>query len=225
MDKESANTLASILGYTFQDKKLLDKALTHPSALAQKKHNYDFERLEFLGDRVLGLIIANYLYQQYPKEKEGVLARYQAVLVSRDTCRKIGENIGLIEFIKYNVTDYQSKNTALIANAMEAILGAMFLDGGMEPCEKFIYKHWSKDLIQKQQKDAKTIVQEWAQKKYNIVPEYILVERSGTAHSPTFQYKIAIPPNYEAIGIGNNRKQAEQDAAQKFIEKYKLKTT
>ena len=204
---------------------LLEKALTHTSMFAQKKHSYDFERLEFLGDRVLGLVIATYLYQQYPHEKEGVLARYQAVLVSRDTCKKIGESIGLLNFIQYNATDYQSKNTALLANAIEALLGAMYLDGGIEPCQNFIYKHWSKDLLQTQQKDPKTVVQEWAQKKYNLLPEYTLIEQSGTAHSPTFHYKIFIPPKYDASGMGNNRKQAEQNAAQNFIQKYKLKTT
>jgi len=212
--------LTEILGYSFKNKKFLEMALTHPSALSKKKRNYEFERLEFLGDRVLGLIIADFVFHQYPNEKEGVLARYQSVLVSRDICRKIGENIDLPKFVHYSINDYQSKNTTLIANAIESIIGAMFLDGGLEPCKNFIYTHWSKDLIQEQQKDAKTIVQEWAQKKYNLVPEYTLVEKSGTDHSPIFKYKIFVEPHFESFGIGHNKKQAEQDAASNFIKKY-----
>lgn len=108
MEKE----LTEILRYSFKNKKWLEMALTHPSALSKKKRNYEFERLEFLGDRVLGLIIADFVFHQYPHEKEGVLARYQSVLVSRDICRKIGETIGLPKFIRYSINDYQSKNTA-----------------------------------------------------------------------------------------------------------------
>ncbi|USO02355.1 MAG: ribonuclease III [Alphaproteobacteria bacterium] len=215
--------LYDILGYTFKDPTLLKMALTHPSALPKKHRNYEFERLEFLGDRVLGLIIAEFVYSQYPDEREGVLARYQSVLVSRDICKKIGENIGLLPFIKYSLKDYQSKNTALIANTIEAVLGAIFLDGNLNPCKQFIYKHWKTDLIQEQSKDPKTLVQEWAQKTYNIVPTYTLLEKAGSEHSPIFTYQLQVEPDFESVGKGYNRKQAEQDAAQNFIEKYQKK--
>lgn len=217
------HTLNNILEYIFKDENLLKYALTHTSASPKKRRDDHFERLEFLGDRVLGLVIANFLYHKYPHEDEGVLAQYQAVLVSRDTCREVAEKIGLAQFIKYNATDYQSKNTTLLANAMEALLGAIFLDGGIEPSTHFILKHWKTNLAKTQRKDSKMTVQEWAQKKYNIVPQYTLVEQSGADHSPFFTYKLFVPPHFETIGTGNNRKQAEQDAAQKFMVLYKIK--
>ena len=216
--------LIDILGYRFKDDNLLKQALTHPSASVRSKkkrsQSVHFERLEFLGDRVLGLVMALRLYSKYPDMPEGELAQRLAYFVSRDTCKRVGEKIGLEPFIKYSMGDFQSQRSTLLGNTVEAVIGAMYLDEGLEPCTQFIDEAWAEILNQPFMRHAKTLVQEWSQKRNKSVPQYSLVSQTGADHSPTFVYKVFVPPKFEAIGSGDNRREAEEDAAQNFIKLY-----
>lgn len=202
------------MGYKFRDQVLLRNALTHSSV----RHSGNvFERLEFLGDRVLGVVIAEYLYKHFPKESEGDLAKRLAVLVSKETCDKIGKLIELPEVLK--LAGERSSNSAVLADAVEALIAALYLDGGLDECRRFIIRYW-KTFIEKNMtppKDSKTTLQEWAQSKGLAIPVYKLVESSGPDHEPLFKVEVSIvnkPPHY---GVGSSKRIAEQAAASDLL--------
>lgn len=212
------NNLEEKLGYTFKNKSLLRNALTHPSTYGRNK-NHIFERLEFLGDRVLGLVIAEKLYEQFPKESEGDLAKRLAVLVSRETCYQIASKIGLDEFLVTHEQQLQNRHTSTLANATESLIGAIYLDNGLTPCQAFISRWWQELLLvaQTPPMDPKTILQEYVQKKGMPIPIYNLIKTSGPDHNPVFTVEVSIPNNPPQIGTGNSKKQAEQEAANALI--------
>lgn len=213
-------TLEEIIGYTFTKKDLLRDALTHPSAI-RGKHYYEYERLEFLGDRVLGLTIAEWVYKKYTKQREGILAQKLAVLASRDMCHKIAVEIGLENHLQLNKRDCEgTSNTSVLSNTMEALLGAIYLDGGLEPCVKIIKHYWEKHVVAVSDKDPKSFVQEWSQKKQFPMPTYTLLEKSGREHSPMFKLALKVKDNMVSIGEGASKRQAEHDAAKKFIKTF-----
>lgn len=205
--------------YTFQNERLLTKALTHPSMLRFQKGS-DFERLEFLGDRVLGLMIAQMLYHRYPKEKEGDLAKRLANLVSREACLEVAQMMQLADYVKASLGDI-TPNSAVLADAVEALIGALYLDGGLKAAAAFIETYWP-SLLEKDicpPKDAKTTLQELAQSKGpSIVPVYEVLDHVGPAHTPTFTVRVCVEGLGTATGTGPSKRQAEQMAAKILLE-------
>ena len=210
--------LTAVLGYEFKKPTLLVKALTHPSRKS-KRVNHDYERLEFLGDRVLGLVIADMIYHRYPSESEGDLAKRLTGLVRREACTLVAEKIGLVKHMNVSAGDI-TPNSAVLCDAIEALIGALFLDGGIEPAKTFIQTHWSEILEQsiKPPKDAKTHLQEWSQQKGYGIPVYTLLSHSGPDHAPSFEVEVTIAA-HTAAGAGTTKRMAEQVAAQQLLER------
>ncbi|MDP3372024.1 MAG: ribonuclease III [Candidatus Paracaedibacteraceae bacterium] len=209
----------AVINYTFNDKKLMQKALAHPSA---KPGNKEFERFEFLGDRVLGLSMAAILLELFRDEPEGHLAKRQAVLVSKESCQTVAQLLGLESYV-LAICDQgvlQSNLMAILADAVEALLGAMYLDGGFEPCYAFV-KHFWKDLFQTSKeppKDAKSTLQEWMQKRGYAPPIYAAIGVTGPAHDPIFECEVQLIKLPSFKGKGRNRRMAEQDAAKAAVD-------
>jgi ribonuclease-3 len=209
------------IGYTFKSESLLKAALTHSSIRPGGK---DFERLEFLGDRVLELVVAEELYTHFTKEKEGDLAKRLSGLVCREACEKTAQQLELSNYIAVNGAELGPRS-AILSDAVEALLGAMYLDGGLPPCHHFIGKYW-KDLRNqtlRPPKDAKTSLQEWAQMHEKAVPSYELIETTGPDHEPTFQMQVCVLNHAPVKGSGVSKRQAEQNAALNFLEYLKNK--
>ncbi|WP_010297336.1 ribonuclease III [Candidatus Odyssella thessalonicensis] len=204
------------LKFTFKDPSLFDKAITHPSFRRRKVN--DFERLEFLGDRVLGIIVAEMLYKAFPLEKEGDLAKRQAVLISRDVCQEIAYEIELHEDIKVVGTGLDG-NSAVLSDAMEALIGAMFLDQGLEVTRQHILPLWEKRLAitQAPPKDHKSLLQEWTQSRGLGIPAYELVNQTGPAHAPEFEILLKVD-DHSVKARGKSRKLAEQEAAKQMLQ-------
>ncbi|MBX9805872.1 MAG: ribonuclease III [Alphaproteobacteria bacterium] len=213
------SALLTKIPYKFQDSTLLKMALTHPSSSRSQKVS-DFERLEFLGDRVLGLVIAKMVYERYPKEKEGDLAKRFAALVCREACLEIAHQMNLSTHLIASLGDI-TPNSALLADAVEALIGAIYLDGGIEAASTVINAYWPA-LLEKDispPKDPKTALQELAQSKnLGVVPSYEVLDHSGPAHTPTFTVRVSVEGLGEAIGTGASKRQAEQMAAKKLLD-------
>tara|TARA_B100000035_G_C20948566_1_gene530897 strand:+ start:189 stop:851 length:663 start_codon:yes stop_codon:yes gene_type:complete len=207
------SNLEKKINIKFKDKKLLIRSLTHKSY--DKLNNN--EKIEFLGDRVLGLIIAKKLLEIYPNEKEGILDKKFASLVNKKTCLEIAKNIKLEKYIltfnpknkKINVED------KVIADCCEALIGAIYLDKGFLSVENFILTLW-KENIKKSiitQVDAKTKLQEFSLKKFKKLPTYKLISNIGPRHKPIFKVGVKLPNSKYYIGEGSSKKDAEQNAA------------
>ena len=216
------NILEKNLQVKFKNKKLLEKSLTHKS-LDSSNNN---EKLEFLGDRILGFVISKELFDLYPDETEGSLDKKFASLVNKDMCLNIAEKIELSKFIRTNTN--RNKNhqleSKIISDACEAIIGAIFLDQGIKITENFILNKWNDFIISTKdlQIDSKTKLQEYSLKKYKILPKYKIVKTKGPKHKPIFHVKVKIKSFNEVEGIGNSKKQAEQDAATCLLKKMKI---
>ncbi|RZI45267.1 ribonuclease III [Candidatus Finniella inopinata] len=213
---ERLQDLEKKIGHVFRNKNLLEAALTHSSIRPGGK---DFERLEFLGDRVLELVVAEQLYLYFTKEKEGDLAKRLAGLVCREACEKVGQELELSNFIMLNGAELGPRS-AILSDAVEALLGAMYLDGGLTPCNHFIKLYWT-DLRNKTlspPKDPKTTLQEWAQTHEKAVPTYELIETTGPDHAPTFLVQVHVLNHAPVKGNGTSKRQAEQNAALNFME-------
>lgn len=207
--------IEEVLGYYFKKKSLLHQALT-PPVLQQRKHGKAFERLEFLGDRILGLVIAEALYSYYPYDEEGKLAKRLSYLTSREFCHTIAEQIELAQFIPVKAEEL--KGTSILANCIEAIIAALYIDGGMTASQEFIHKFWEKAIrtLEELPRDPKTLVQEWAQKRGMDIPTYKEIKRSGPDHAPTYILEISLQNGWTATGEGKNKKHAEREAAQEL---------
>ena len=205
--------LEKTIDIKFKDKKLLIKSLTHKSYNKTKNN----EKIEFLGDRVLGLIIAKKLLEIYPDEKEGILDKKFASLVNRNTCLQIAKSIELQNYI----LTFNSKNRSInledkvIADSCEALIGAIYLDKGFNITEKVILNLW-KENIKKSvitQIDAKTKLQEFSLKKFKKLPTYKIISNTGPRHKPIFKVAVKLPNTKFFNGEGNSKKEAEQKAA------------
>ncbi|TCS64229.1 ribonuclease III [Varunaivibrio sulfuroxidans] len=216
--------LVQILGHTFRDPELLTCALRHASTTDRRTASN--ERLEFLGDRVLGLVIAEMLYMRFPDEPEGHLARRFTALVSGDALVRIAGEIGLSRFIDMATADADAggrDNTALHANAMEAVLGALYLDGGIDAPKRVIGAFWA-PLIDEDKappKDPKTALQEWAQAHKIALPVYREISRSGPDHAPRFTMEVAVKGAAPARAEGVSKRLAEREAAQGLLDRLK----
>ena len=201
------------INYKFKDKKLLIKSLTHKS---YDKINNN-EKIEFLGDRVLGLIIAKKLLEIYPEEKEGILDKKFASLVNKKTCLQIANNISLEKYIlTFNPKNRKIKvEDKVIADCCEALIGAIYLDKGFTAAENFILTFWSKNIKDSviTQIDPKTKLQEYSLKIYNKLPTYKIISNTGPRHKPLFKVAVKLPDTKFYIGQGSSKKDAEQNAA------------
>ena len=197
----------------FKDKKLLIKCLTHKSF--DKINNN--EKIEFLGDRVLGLVIAKKLLEIYPDEKEGILDKKFSSLVNKKTCLQIGKNINLEKYIL--TLNYRNKKIKIedkvVADCCEALIGAVYLDKGFTVSENFILTFWKENIKNSiiTQIDAKTKLQEFSLKKFKKLPTYKIISNTGPRHKPFFKVGVKLPNSKFYIGEGSSKKNAEQNAA------------
>ena len=201
------------INYKFKDKKLLIKSLTHKS---YDKINNN-EKIEFLGDRVLGLIIAKKLLEIYPEEKEGILDKKFASLVNKKTCLQIANDMSLEKYIlTFNPKNRKIKvEDKVIADCCEALIGAIYLDKGFTAAENFILTFWSKNIKDSviKQIDPKTKLQEYSLKKYKKLPTDKIISNTGPRHKPLFKVAVKLPDTKFYIGQGSSKKDAEQNAA------------
>lgn len=214
--------IAERLGYGFKDRALLRHALTHASS--RRKHD-DYERLEFLGDRVLGLVIAEVLYRQFPKHREGDMSARHSALVRGEACAAAGRSLGLEEFIVMGQSERHKGmhlKPGVIGDVMEALIAAIYIDGGMEEARAFIQRNWDKllaDGAALTKKDAKTFLQEWVLARSMPIPNYRPVSRSGPEHAPEFVVAVEVQGKAPMEGTGPSKRLAEQDAANKFLQR------
>jgi len=209
------------LGYHFKDDQMLARALTHAST-----GDENYERLEFLGDRVLGLVVAEILYRCFPYEKEGALARRHSALACTTTLAKIARDLDLPTIVKASIAEKAAGGTLLdnlLADCMEAIIGAIFLDHGYTACQEVITALWG-DMIYTLSSppiDSKTALQEWAQGRGLAVPKYDIIDRTGPDHAPVFKIRVSVEgfPAVEAEGA--SRRASEKLAAQILYDQLK----
>ncbi|MBP7796072.1 MAG: ribonuclease III [Elusimicrobiales bacterium] len=212
--------LEAKIGYSFKEKKLLDGALTHKSYSVERRILYDNERLEFLGDSVVGLIVAEYLVRKFSDRDEGYLSKLKSYLVSSKNLYRWAKKLDLDKYVKLSFGEVQSGGRAkpqISANAFEAIIGAMYLDGAFDESKKLIEKF----LIESDFSlalDYKSDIQEYCQKKYKALPYYKIVSQVGPDHEKKFIVSLNINHKEISVGEGKSKKEAEQDAAKKAIE-------
>ena len=211
---KSIKSLENEINYFFKDKDLLNRALTHKS-YDNKDNN---EKLEFLGDRVLGLIISKKLLEKYPDEKEGIIDKKFANLVNKKTCVKIALRIDLKKYLFLGSSHKNLERSAdkIASDCLEAIVGAIYLDGGLRLAEKFILNFWEKYIDQSiiTLIDSKTKLQEYSLKKYKKLPKYTFFKKTGPQHKPLFKTEVEIPESKKIVGTGSSKKNAQQNAAE-----------
>ncbi|MGE5370075.1 MAG: ribonuclease III [Chloroflexota bacterium] len=218
--KPDLAALEARVGHDFRDKDLLRWALTHVSASSHRPDSY--ERLEFLGDRVLGLAVAHMIYGGFPNDSEGELSRRLAALVRKETCAEVAELWGVGPHIRLGEGEAQAggrKKRAILGDICEAIIGAVFLDGGAAAAERVVREAFGPKMHEagRSLRDAKTALQEWAQARRLAPPRYRLVTRSGPDHAPSFELAVEIEGFAAAFGAGTSKRAAEQAAAAAFI--------
>lgn len=206
------------LGYHFKNSEYLERALTHSSRGVE-----NYERLEFLGDRVLGLVIAEILYRSFPFEKEGALARRHSALACTETLAKTARELdipGVVIASSAELASGGNKQDNLLADCMEAIIGAIFIDNGYIPCQEVITSLWGDKIYTLSQPpvDSKTALQEWAQARGLPIPVYEIIERSGPDHAPQFKVRVTIEGQTQIDAVGSSRRAAEKLAAQMMLD-------
>lgn len=210
------------LGHKANDLALFERALTHSSVAGSGS----YERLEFLGDRVLGMVIAHALYTRYPNEPEGNLSKRYNGLVDRSTCAENAREIGVPAFIKLGKQareDGANQSDNVVGDVMEALIGALFLDGGFQAAERFILRMWNPDLeVQRRApQHPKSALQELAAARDLKAPIYEVVSRTGAHHAPQFTVKVSVPKLGEATAEGTSKQEAETAAAAALLSQMK----
>jgi len=209
--------LEKIIKYNFKKLSILEKALTHKSY----DNNINNEKLEFLGDRVLGLVISEKLLDKFLNEKEGIIDKKFANLVNKKTCLLIARKINLKKFILLGSSHKKLERSAdkISSDCLEAIVGAIYLDGGLKFAEKFILNFWEEFLLKSTITliDSKTKLQEFSLKKFKELPKYVFFKKSGPQHRPLFKTEVQIPNSKKIIGVGSSKKNAQQNAAAKLL--------
>ncbi len=221
MGNAALDDLQRSLGYRFEDPGLLGRALTHASLNPGGVSN---ERLEFLGDRVLGLVVADMLYRGFPDENEGALARRLAALVSRPSLARVAETCRLGDHLRLADAERDAggrANPALLANACEAVIAALYLDGGLAPAARFVTAHWATLVAEDRAppKDPKTALQEWAQGRGWGLPVYEEIGREGPSHAPLFTVRVSVADGRAAHAEGPSKRVAERDAAARLLDR------
>ena len=221
MSARPLNQLEDQIQHSFKDKDLLKTALTHSSAAA----GYNYERLEFLGDRVLGLVIAELLYARFPDEKEGDLAKRLAALVQGAFLAKIAIEMGLGPYIDLSDGEAQAggaENEHILADVFESLIGALYLDAGFEKCQSLIHDLWQDklDVMKEPPLHPKTKVQEWAQGQGLPLPTYKILGQQGPDHAPVFEIELSVDGYPPVKAQGKSRQAAEKEAAHAFIQQH-----
>lgn len=208
----------------FQNEEILEEALTHKSLSIEKGGiPFDNERLEFLGDSILNMIVTEHLYKRFQKENEGKLSKLKSQLVSRSTLAEWGKELKVGSFLRLSENEQLSggrKRDSLLANAMEALIGAIFLDQGFEKVREFVAPYFEKKkrIVEK---DYKSKFQEIIQKKYKVPPSYSVLSESGPDHSKIFHIEARVKKKIFGEGKGKSKKEAEQSAAKNALKKLK----
>ena len=220
--KNLIKELQLTINYNFQNLDLLNRSLIHKSFDNQNNN----EKLEFLGDRVLGLIISKKLLEIYPEEKEGIIDKKYANLVNKKTCLNIAKKIDIKKFMILGGSHQflERSEDKIISDCLEALIGAIFLDGGLKSAEKFILSFWKENLQNSILPliDAKTKLQEYSLKKFKELPKYKFYKKTGPQHKPTFKTDVQIPNSKKIIGTGTSKKSAQQNAANKLLIELKI---
>ena len=223
----SNKELEKIIGYKFNNIKILKESLTHSSF--KNKKNTNQERLEFLGDRVLGLVISEYLFTNFCTEREGILTNKFRYLVENKKCADIAKNIGIINFLKLGDSEKKRKeelSDSVLANSVEALIGAVFIDGGFVSAKNLILNLWkdflSDDKLIKANNSPKNILQEYLHSSKNLEPKYHLISKDGEEHNPLFTVELRVKNFKTILGIGSSIKDAELNAAQIFLDEFDI---
>lgn len=207
------------IGYKFSDNDLLEAALTHASMNVQKPNLNNYEKLEFLGDRVLGLVMATVLYERFSHETEGEMARRHAGLVCGASLHRVAKTMCIGKVIRMTSSEENTggrENATIMEDALEALIGAVYLDSGLVAADKLIRHYWLPLLssVREAPKDAKSALQEWAQQHGFPLPSYHVLSRTGADHAPIFSIEaVLVGSNFRAEATGTSKKEAEQGAA------------
>lgn len=218
--------LEEALGHHFENQDLLIQALTHSSAAPSRAGSN--ERFEFLGDRVLGLAVAGLLLETFPDEDEGALGYRFSALARAESLARVANHIGLAAHILLSESEEESggrENASLLADCCEAVIAALYLDGGLDAAEAFIHRHWRPLMAEDPvpPKDAKTVLQEWAQSKGLPLPDYRVIAQKGPAHAPRFTIEVTLHEMKPASGQGTSKQAAEQEAAGVMVKRIEAK--
>jgi ribonuclease III len=218
---ERFEQISSRIGYRFSDPELLARALTHGST---QKHKGDYQRLEFLGDRVLGLVVAEELFRNFPDLTEGELTPIHSSLVRAEACAAAGDTIGLSEIVIVGTGEKAKRinlNRTVLGDVMEALVAAVYLDGGFETARGFVLRVWARLLENPQAiaKDAKTFLQEWALARALPIPCYRIISRDGPEHEPVFVVSVEVKDHAPAQGTAKSKRAAEMEAAGLFLKR------
>ncbi len=220
--------LEARLGYRFADPDLLDRALTHSSAVSPgKRVERSYQRLEFLGDRVLGLVVADLLYRKMPKANEGELSRSLNTLVRKETCAAIARELELGSYMHLGESEARTggaNKDAILGDIAEAVIGAIYCDGGLGQAYDFVERLFGAHIDQSGnvRADPKTTLQEWAQGRGLEPPNYLQVERTGPDHAPEFTIAVQIGEFATITATGPSKKLAEHKAAEAFLIREKV---
>ncbi|MDR1493135.1 MAG: ribonuclease III [Planctomycetaceae bacterium] len=221
MDKvEAVKICEKILAYDFDDPSLLVQALTHPSGAKTPEDSY--ERLEFLGDAVLGYVICELLFKKYPNRNEGVLTKIKSAVVSRETCYRIAQNLKLHKVMLVGRGVLREKlPPSILANAVESVIAALYLDGGIKIARRFILQHFSPEVVKLSESitydNYKSMLQDRVQKEFGAIPEYLILDEQGPDHCKCFKVSVKINGQYFPPAWGNTKKNAEQHAAENAL--------
>jgi len=222
MNNHQAQVLEALEGrlrYRFKDRAGLLRALTHRSAVPGDQVAHEsYQRHEFLGDRVLALVVAEMLFAAYPREEEGDLARRLNQLVRRETCAEVATELDLGSVVRLGAGERQSggrRKEAILGDVAEAVIAAIYLDGGFEAARDFVLSNWKPRMekLTGPLRDPKTLLQEWAQGRGQGLPVYTIIERSGPDHAPVFRVVVTIDGETVGEGQGKSKRDAEQAAA------------
>ena len=215
------NKFEDLLKIKFKNKNLLKMALTHKSA-NQKVNN---EKLEFLGDRVIGLVLSEKLFQIYPSAYEGVLDKRFATLVNKKSCSEIAWNLNIQNYIIMGDSKKKvyKNDEKILSDSCEALIGAIYIDRGYSFVKNFVLKTWSNKIINSDVTilDPKTELQEYSLKKFKKLPSYTFVSSKGPRHKPLYKIAVSITGSKKFFGIGNSKQQAELDGASKLLSAFK----
>jgi len=217
MDEETLRRIEQIVDYKFSDKSLLSEALTHSSAVDDRLLSN--ERLEFLGDAVLALVICHALFENFPNYLEGDLTKIKSKLVSRETCARISGKLGLQEFLTVGkgMVSNRALSGSLAAGVLETIIAAIHIDGGFDAARRFILKVFGSLIEQADaeqvQGNFKSLLQQYAQEQFNATPSYVLLDEKGPDHDKCFELEVVVEDRHFPSAWGTNKKEAEQKAA------------
>ena len=216
------------IGYRFSDKNVILQALTHRSYTNEHQGTAHNERLEFLGDAILQFTATRTLYTLYPDVAEGELSVSRSLLVKTEFLLQAAEKLEIPAYLRVSSgqkKDLNTVSTSLFADAVEAIIGAIYLDGGLEPAEQFIFDKVLVDitgyLSQVPLQDAKTALQEYTQQEFDITPEYVVLDESGPDHAKTFTIRVKVGDTMHAQAVGKSKQEAAQKAAEETLKQYK----